>query len=204
MAEQKPGALGNVVGTLVKKEVIPTKKDPKKSWIKFELQSGKSKIRGKSFSQQVVNIIDSFMEGEEVGIWGKLESSEYNEKVYTDFTALKVHDDVSGAETAFRIQGKVLDFFEDEYFFALIVDVTDDPKYGEKFVKLEVPKKSGMAFTTDDIVDLNVKPQGQYGNWTVMGAANIAPKKTFVKKVQKELAATPAPTKSDADPEPMF
>lgn len=198
MAESKQGAMGNVVGTLVSKEVIATKKDPKKFWIKFELQSGKSKIRGKSFTPSVVSVLNSFVEGEEVGVWGKLESDDYNDKIYTGFTALKVHEESEGAETAVRVTGKVLDFFEEEYANALIVDITDDPKFGEKFVKLDVPKKSSLTFVTDDVVDLKVEAKGQYGNWTVVGKHEYKPragsapaKPKAAAKTNKETAAAP-------------
>jgi len=165
MSNYRPGAIGTLNGTLAKVEYKTSAKG--KRWATFEIKRGKQTIKMKSFAAGVVSMLESFVEGEEVSVFGKLETQVSTEgKEFTGFTALKLYDSVED-DSGVSAAGEVLEIRAHEYGFDVLMDITEDAAYPAK-LKFQVSKGIKVPYQVGQVYSgIKLEPRGKFCFWTL-------------------------------------
>lgn len=160
----RPGAIGILTGTLTKLEFKTTGKG--KRWAAFSLKRNKQTLQMKSFVDSVVAGLESFVEGEEISVFGKLATQTQNDKNYTNFTALKLYDAIE-EDTGVSVAGEVLSVKAHEHGLDVWVDTTENESYPEQ-VKFQVGKGVKLPFSVGEVISgAKLEPKGKFCFWTL-------------------------------------
>ena len=165
MSSYRPGAIGTLNGTLGKVDYKTSAKG--KRWATFEIKRGKQTIKMKSFVAGVVTMLESFVEGEEVSVFGKLDTSfAEGGKDYTNFVALKLYDDLED-DSGMSVTGEVLEIKAHEYGNDVLMDITEDPAYPTK-LKFQVSKGVKVPYQIGQVYSgIKLEPRGKFSFWTL-------------------------------------
>ena len=103
-----------------------------------------------------------------LAVWGAIDSTVSKDKVYTNFSILKViPDHEAPEETSAIVRGVVMGVTPTKYATVVDLDLTENGY--ERFVRVELSKEVEDAFTQGEgeYVALRLAFTGKYGNLTV-------------------------------------